>query len=172
MKLLKSLLVVAAIALVAQVNVQAQQGASNTAETRILAHYTQNADHANIGDAAGLQNSSAADSLYIALFTSSSSLAALEGNTVTNETDYTGYTRKSIVRSATGWTVANDTARNAATVTFGSCTEGTATLRYFGVFTAITGGDLLFFGQLGSDVSVSNGVQPLFNADQLRIILN
>lgn len=172
MKLLKSLLLVAAIALVSHVNVQAQQGLSNTAETRVLQHYFQNADHANIGDAAGLQNSATADSFYIKLFTSSSSLSALEANTVTNEVSYTGYAPVGVVRSASGWTVSNNAATNTATITFGACTEGTATVRFYGVFNASTGGDLIGFGQFTADIEVSAGIQPYINAGQLSVTVD
>jgi hypothetical protein len=64
--------------------------ASNAFETDILLLVFNNTDIANIGDAAGLQNSVAAGSLYVALHTADPGEA---GNQSTSETTYTGYAR-------------------------------------------------------------------------------
>lgn len=50
---------------------QAADGMSNAAATAFLLLFFNNTDWANIGDAAGLQNSAAAGSLYLSLHTSS-----------------------------------------------------------------------------------------------------
>ena len=64
--------------------------------------YFQNVDHAEIGDAAGLQNSAAAGNVYVALHTDDPA-----GNTQDeHEATYTGYgNRIAVARSAVGWTV-------------------------------------------------------------------
>lgn len=62
----------------------------------------QNVDHADIGDAAGLQNSAGAGNVYVALHTADPA----GGNQSTSEATYTGYgNRVPVVRSALGWTV-------------------------------------------------------------------
>lgn len=64
---------------------QASDGMSNSAATAFLALLFENADWANVGDAAGLQNSAAAGNLYLSLHTSSPG----EGGTqATNEIAY------------------------------------------------------------------------------------
>ena len=64
---------------------QASDGMSNAAATAFLNLFFINTDWANIGDAAGLQNSAAAGSLYLSLHTSSPG----EGGTqATNEIAY------------------------------------------------------------------------------------
>ena len=65
---------------------QASDGMSNAAATAFLELFFTNLDWANIGDAAGLQNSAAAGNLYLSLHTSSPG----EGGTqATNEISYT-----------------------------------------------------------------------------------
>ena len=64
----------------------AADGMSNAAATAFLELFFKNTDWANVGDAAGLQNSAAAGSLYLSLHTSSPG----EGGTqATNEISYT-----------------------------------------------------------------------------------
>lgn len=85
------------------------------------------------------------------------------GNQTTNETAYGGYTRKSIARTTTGWTVttSNSTAKPAANLDFPSCTSGTATITFAGIGTASTGnGYLMYKGAVSPTISVSAGVIP------------
>ncbi len=65
---------------------QASDGMSNSAATAFLELFFKNTDWANVGDAAGLQNSAVAGNLYLSLHTSSPG----EGGTqATNEISYT-----------------------------------------------------------------------------------
>lgn len=64
----------------------ASDGMTTAAATLFLEHILNNADWANVGDAAGLQNSATAGSLYLSLHTSS---PAESGNQATNEIAYT-----------------------------------------------------------------------------------
>lgn len=129
--------------------------ASNTLETGILNLIFANLDLANIGDAAGLQNSAAAGSLYIALYTTDPT----DADTGTEAT-YTSYARVAVARSGAGWTVAADNVSNAAAVTFPSATGGTNTITHFGIRTAAAAGDLLFSGALTASLAVSSGITP------------
>ena len=61
-------------------------GMTSAAATAFLLLFFNNTDWANVGDAAGLQNSAAAGSLYLSLHTSSPAEA---GNQSTNEIAYT-----------------------------------------------------------------------------------
>lgn len=133
--------------------------ASNSFENSILLLLFNNTDFANIGDAAGLQNSATAGSLYVSLHTSDPGEA---GSQTTNETSYTSYARVAVARSGAGWTVSSSSVSPAANVSFPACTGGTATITHFGVGTDSSGaGTLLFSGAVTPNLSVSSGVTPI-----------
>lgn len=135
---------------------------TNAAEAALLDLLFLNTDWANIGDAAGLQNSAAAGSFYISLHTADPGEA---GDQSTNEASYTGYARVAVNRTAGGWTRTVSTMANTALVQFAQCTGGSATVTHFGIGTDSTGaGNLLLKGALTSSLSISNGIQPQFAA--------
>jgi hypothetical protein len=70
--------------------------------------------------------------LYLSLHTADPGIG---NNQTTNETTYTNYTRIAVVRSAVGWTVATNTAVNAALVQFPSCGATGATLTHVAIGT-------------------------------------
>lgn len=134
--------------------------ATNAFETALLNHIFQNADIANIGDAAGLQNSVAAGSFYISLHTADPGEA---GTPQTNEATYTGYARIAIARSGAGWTVSGNAYSNAAIASFAACTAGTNTITHFGIGSSASGvGDLFLKGALTASLAVSAGITPSF----------
>jgi hypothetical protein len=135
---------------------------TNAAEQALLDLLFLNVDWANVGDAAGLQNSATAGSFFISLHSADPGEA---GNQSTNEISYTGYARVGVNRTAGGWTRTVSTIANTALVQFGQCTGGTATATFFGIGTDSTGaGNLLLKGALNSSLSISNGIQPQFAA--------
>lgn len=141
--------------------------ASNTLETALLNLIFLNTDIANIGDAAGLQNSATAGSLYVSLHTADPGEA---GSQTTSEATYTSYARVAVARSGAGWTVTGNTADNTAAVNFPACTGGTNTITYFGVGTDSSGaGTLLFSGILTASLAVSTGITPSFAIGTLDI---
>ena len=109
---------------------------SNTFENDLLLLVFNNTDITLIGDAAGLQNSAAAGSLYVSLHTSDPGEA---GDQTTNETAYTDYARVAVARSGAGWTVTGNAVANAALVQFPQCGVTGATLTHFGVGTDSSG---------------------------------
>lgn len=138
---------------------------TNAAEAALLDLLFLNVDWANIGDAAGLQNSATAGSFYISLHTADPGEA---GNQSTNEVSYTGYARVAVNRTAGGWTRTVSTIANTALVQFGQCTGGSATATHFGIGTDSSGaGNLLLKGALNASLSISNGIQPQFAAGAL-----
>lgn len=144
--------------------------ATNACEENILKLYFQNVDHANIGDAAGLQNSATAGSYYISLHTADPGEA---GSQTTSEATYTGYARVAVTRSTGAWAVssgATPTADNVAEIAFGACTAGTNTITHFGIGTDSSGaGNLLFSGIATPNLSVSTGITPRFSAGALDV---
>jgi hypothetical protein len=92
------------------------------------------------------------------------------GTTATSEATYTSYAAVTVARSAVGWTVAGNTASNAALIQFPQCTGGTNTITHVGVGTLMSdGGKLLYKGALDASLSVSSGIQPQFAAGALDI---
>lgn len=140
---------------------------TNAAETALLNLLFVNTDWANIGDAAGLQNSAAAGNFYLSLHTSD---PGETGNQTTNEASYTGYARVAVARTGGGWTVLGANVSNAAEILFSECTAGSATVTHFGIGTDSSGaGNLLFYGPLDSSLAISSGVSARFTAGNLAI---
>lgn len=139
---------------------------SNASETNLLNLLFNNVDWPNVGDAAGLQNSAAAGSFYVALHTADPTDA---GDQTTSEVSYTGYARVAVARSGAGFTVSGAQVSNAATVQFGECTAGSATATHFSVGLLSAGaGDILYSGALSASRAISAGITPLFNAGALQ----
>lgn len=137
---------------------------SNTSETAFLNLLFKNTAWAAIGDAGGLQPSAAAGSFYVALHSADPGDA---GDQEASEIAYTGYARVAVARGA-GFNVAGAVVSNAATVQFGECTAGTATVTHFTVGTALSGaGTVVYRGALGATRNISSGITPLFNAGAL-----
>ena len=142
---------------------------SNTSETALLNLLFKNIAWANVGDASGLQPSAAPGNFYVRLHSADPGEA---GDQTTSEIAYTGYAAVAVVRGA-GFTVAGDTISNAATVQFGECTAGTATVTHFTVGTAASGaGSVIYRGALSASRSISSGITPLFNAGALSGVVN
>ena len=141
--------------------------ATNAFETALLLLYVNNTDHANVGDAAGLQNSLTAGSFYVSLHTADPGEA---GTQTTSEATYGGYTRMAVARTAGGWTVAGNNASNTAALTYPLCTSGANTVTHFGVGSDLTlAGNLFFKGLLTASLAISAGIVPAFAAGDIDV---
>lgn len=139
----------------------------NTFENELLGLLFNNDDIADIGDAAGLQNSATAGSLYIVLHTADPGEA---GTAATSEAAYGSYARQAVARSAAGWTVATNTATNFALIQFPECTSGSETITYVSITTASSGASMILYsGALSASRAVSTGIQPQFAATALTV---
>ena len=144
--------------------------ATNAFETALLTLYFNNTDHANVGDAAGLQNSAAAGSFYISLHTADPGEA---GTQTTSESAYTNYARVAVARSGAGWTVSGSNASNAAAITFATGGATGSLVTHFGIGTDSTGaGNLLFKGALTASLQVNSGITPSFAIGELDVNLD
>lgn len=145
--------------------------ATNAFETALLQLYFNNTDHANVGDAAGLQNSAAAGLFYISLHTADPGEA---GTQTTSETAYTGYARVAVARSGAGWTVSGNNASNAALVAFANCTAAPgAAVTYFGIGSDASGvGNLFLRGALSASYQPAVGNAPQFAIGELDVNLD
>lgn len=145
--------------------------ATNAFETACLLLYFNNTDHANIGDAAGLQNSAAAGSFYISLHTAD---PGETGTQTTSETAYTGYARIAVARTSGGFTVSGNTVSNAAEILFGNCTASPGSaVTHFGIGSDVSGaGNLFLSGALSASYQPAVGNAPRFPAGQLTTTLD
>ena len=140
---------------------------SNSFENALLQLLFNNVDIANIGDAAGLQNSAVAGSLYLALHTADPGEA---GNASTNECAYGSYARVAVARTVGGWIVASNTAENAALAQFPECTSGSETITYVSITSESSGASMILYsGALTASRAVSSGIQPQFAATALTV---
>jgi len=140
--------------------------ATNGFETSLLTLIFNNTAIANIGNAGGLQPSSAPGDLYVGLTTADPT----ETGSTANELAYTGYARIAVARSAGGWTISSNNASNAAAITFGEMAAGgPESATHFFIATALTGGDVLFSGALTGTLVINDGVIPEFAIGDLDI---
>jgi len=89
-----------------------------------------------------------------------------------------GYARVSAANNSTNWVpVASPpatgyTMQNNAALNFPSATGSWGTVTYFGIFDALSGGNLVGFGQLSAPQSVASGVAPSFAVGALTVSNN
>jgi hypothetical protein len=146
---------------------------TNLAEDDFLDHFFTNTNFPNVGDAAGLQPSATAGSLFASLHL----LDAVSDTTTLqtdNETTYTGYARVGVARSTAGWTVLTGTVDNDNLMQFGSMTAGgpvTITDVILG-FASSGAGVAQIWGQVLADLIVNNGTNPQFLAGALDISID
>lgn len=135
---------------------------SNAAEAAFLDLVFLNIDWANIGDAAGLQNSAAAGNYYLSLHTADPGEA---GDATTSEVAYTNYARVTVPRTAGGFSRAGNVISNAALVQFPTCGVTGAVATHWAVSSGIDGAgaeQIIVSGALGSTLTISNTIQPQF----------
>lgn len=132
---------------------------SNSFENELLLLLFNNTDIPDIGDAAGIQNSAAAGSLYLSLHTADPGEA---GTQSTNEIAYTGYARQAVARSAAGFTVAGNSVTLTNNVDFPEMTGGAGgTVTHFAVGKEVSGATvILYSGTTDPDILISAGVTP------------
>lgn len=113
----------------------------------------------------------AAASPYTNLFLSLHTADPGVGNSqLTNEVAYTNYVRIPIARTAGGWTVATNTAVNAALAQFAQCGVTGATATHVAIGTNVSGaGNVLYAGALSATLTIANLIQPQFAASALVV---
>lgn len=130
---------------------------SDTDETNLLQLLFQNIAWAGVGDATGPRPSTAAGSLFVALFTADPG----EAGSLAAECAYTGYARQAVARSAVGFTVAGNTVSNAGLVAFPNCTAAPgAAVTHFAFCSALTAGRVILSGALSGSYQPAIGNAP------------
>ncbi len=141
---------------------------SRTFENSVLKLVFNNDAIATVGDASGLQPSAADGNFYFRLFTT----ATNDETTVGTEASYTGYDKVTVARTTGGFTVTVSVVTNAALLSFGECSSGPETLRYWGLFTDATiktEAYRPYWGQLPTDIDVVVGLNPTVPIGYLTI---
>lgn len=140
--------------------------ATDVLETELLELIFENGNFDNIGDATGIQGSSAAGNLEISLHTGT--LGDASGQTTT-EAAYTSYARVDVARSSAQWTATSGTSSNDNAITFPQATGGSETETDFGIGSDVVANELWIYGALTASLAVSNGITPEFAAGDLDI---
>lgn len=93
------------------------------------------------------------------------------GNQSTSEVSYTGYGRVSVPRDITGFTVSGGNVVNAADISFGTCTAGSATATHWSIGSSVSGsGKILYKGVISDGgLAISINVRPIFAAGSISI---
>ena len=121
----------------------------NTFESASLALFFNNVSFPGIGDAVGLNSSSASGSFFVSLHTAD---PGENGTQTTSEATYTSYARVAVSRSAAGWVVSGSDVYNSSSVTFPAPTAGSNSIIYWGIGTGSAGtGRLLYRGPISTN---------------------
>ena len=111
-----------------------------------------------------------ATNVWVGLFT-----AAPTDSSAGTEVTGGAYARVAVVRTGAGWDAATGTlalTSNTAAVTFAAATANWGTVVAFGIFDAATGGNLLFWADLPTSISVLNGDTVAFAAGNIDVTLD
>lgn len=127
--------------------------ASDYLENKILDHVFRNTSY------------TPAATLYLALFTSSASGAGLEAGTLTGEVSGGSYARQTVTFSA----ASGGSTSNSGTITFPAASANWGTIRYVAVMDASSAGNVLWWQQLTSDVTINSGNTFQFNTSSVTI---
>lgn len=128
---------------------------SNTAKTMMLNFLARN------------QSITQPTQLYLGLYTTSPT----DANTGT-EVSYVGYARQSVVFGSPQLSGGNAIIQNSSQITFSIIPDNAGTIAYVGLFTAQTGGDLIYHGPLAATYSANKGVQPIVPIGNLTVSEN
>lgn len=121
--------------------------ASNYLETAIFNHVFRNTSYTSPA------------SLYVALFTSTATSADIEAGTLTNEVSGGAYARQAITFGAP----TNGAGSNSGTITFTTASANWGIIRFAAIMDASSAGNVLWWAQLNSDVTINSGNTYQFN---------
>lgn len=127
---------------------------SNYLENKLLDHVLRNTAY------------TAPSTVYVALFTSSASLAELEAGTLTNEVTGGSYSRKTVSFEA----AANGATQNVGDISFSNMPD--VTVGFAAVMDAATAGNVLFKGALNQAKTLDAGDTFTIAAGNLDITLD
>ena len=138
---------------------------TNTFEDEIMKLIFHNTGISDLGDATGIVPSTTTGVLYISLY----SVSPTDSSSGTEAT-YTGYTRITLARDNTKWTISGTDptrAENAVAITFPTSTSSETINGVWVCFTV--SGNPKYFATFTSPLSVINGSIPTIQIGQLKI---
>lgn len=104
--------------------------------------------------------------VYIALFTVTPTIAGTGGTEVSGSS----YARSSVTNNGTNWsTAAAGSKNNATAITFATPSGSWGTVISFGIYDALTSGNLLYFGTLSTAKSITSGDAVSFGVGTLVV---
>lgn len=148
-------------------------GFTDLAEDDFLDHFFTNTTFPNVGDATGLLASAAPGVLTSAL---NAGDAVTDASTLLsdNEVAYTGYARQTHNRSTADWTVGTPAGQvtNDLLIQYGEMTAGGPDTVTDVTLGFATGSVMQIWGQVTSDLTINNGVNPQFAVNALDITID
>lgn len=112
------------------------------------------------------QSITAPQNVYLALFLSNPGDTGTEGT----EISYTSYARQPITFSAPAASGSGLMIANSSQISFAEASANVGTVTYVGVYDALSGGNLLLYGQLDTPLVIQSGVTPVFRANSVKWI--
>jgi len=135
---------------------------------KVLDLYFTNADHTEIGDAAGLIGSTTPGSFYISLHTGD----PVAGDQTTSEATFGQYARQAVARSGAGFTVSAANVSNAGAISYTQGDSGSETITHFGIGENVSGAGTLFMsGALDTSRAAGTGITLEFAVGELDVDL-
>jgi len=131
-----------------------------------MANFSNYLENALINGTLRGTNFTAPGTVYLALFTSSSSLANLEAGTITDEVSGGSYARQAVTFVAP----TNGTTENTGAVTYEDMPA--STVAFVAVMDALTAGNVLYYGALTTARTLASGDTFTIPAGDLDIALD
>lgn len=110
------------------------------------------------------QSITAPSNVYLALFLSNPGDTGTQGT----EISYTGYARKPIVFSAPAESGTGLMIDNYDEIIFAESNSNAGTVTHIGVYDALSGGNLLLYGQVDPSLVIQSGVTPVFRKGSIK----
>lgn len=105
--------------------------------------------------------------LYFGLFATNPT----DANTGT-EVSYDGYARQPVTFGAPQLSGGNSIIQNSSQLTFNVVPANSGNIAYVALFTAVSGGDLVYYGPLNATYTLNKGVQPIVPIGSLTVSEN
>jgi len=104
--------------------------------------------------------------VYIGLY---STVPTIAGGTEFASPAQGGYARAPVLNDATRWTFAQGQMTNATAISFAAASNAWPAALGIGIFDALTGGNLLYWGVLDTPITIASGGQFTFAIGALKI---
>jgi hypothetical protein len=108
------------------------------------------------------------DKFYISLHTDD---PGADGTQMTNETNYSNYSRQLIKRNDKAWLITENRVENKKSVEFPVCISGKSNITHIAIGFAKTGdSEFIYSGKLGTALLIEVNKRPVFDAGTIVIL--